>query len=150
MAGPARDATLAQLRRQLDDWGLNDRVAHAGFVPAPELAELYARASVLVLPSLVEGFGRPLLDAFAQGTPAVASDIPALRELAGDAAVLVDRPRDAAAWRAAIVRVLGDSALQQRLADAGRERADAFTWERVAADFERLLEVPIPRARSTA
>jgi glycosyltransferase involved in cell wall biosynthesis len=140
LAGPARPGTLAQLQRQIDDWGLSDRVTHAGFVSPHELASLYARATTLVLPSLAEGFGRPLLDALALGTPAVASDIPALRELAGEAALLVDRPRDPAAWRDALGRLIADSALQQRLADAGRDRAAAFTWDRVAADFERLLQ----------
>jgi glycosyltransferase involved in cell wall biosynthesis len=135
MVGPARERALAALHAQLDAWGLRDRVVHHGFVSDEGLARLYARAAALVLPSLEEGFGRPLLDAMTLGVPAVASDIPALRELAGGGALLVRDPLDPAEWGGAIERALGDSGLAER----GRRRAVAYSWPEVARQFAQLL-----------
>lgn len=77
-------------------------VEHRGFVSASELAELYAAASAVVFPSLFEGFGLPLLEAIAHGSPVVASDIPALREVGGDRVTYVRDPTDREEWRDAI------------------------------------------------
>jgi glycosyltransferase involved in cell wall biosynthesis len=92
------------------------------------LDELYARAGVVVVPSLYEGFGLPVLEAMARGVPVVASNRSSLPEVAGDAALLVD-PEDHRALRAAIQQALQDG---ERLGAAGRERARRFTWERTA------------------
>jgi glycosyltransferase involved in cell wall biosynthesis len=93
-----------------------------------DLDALYAAAGVVVVPSLYEGFGLPVLEAMARGVPVVASNRSSLPEVAGDAALLVD-PEDHAAMRAAIERALRES---DRLSAAGRERAARFTWERTA------------------
>jgi glycosyltransferase involved in cell wall biosynthesis len=93
-----------------------------------DLDDLYARAGVVVVPSLYEGFGLPVLEAMARGVPVVASNRSSLPEVAGDAALLVD-PEDRGALRVAIERAVHDG---DALGAAGRERARAFTWERTA------------------
>ncbi|HEX8051711.1 MAG TPA: glycosyltransferase family 1 protein [Thermoleophilaceae bacterium] len=138
VVGRARAQTAAAFGRQVRDWGLTDRVRHEGFVPAERLAGLQAGALAVVLPSLVEGFGRPLLDAMAAGTPALVSDIPALRELAGGAALLVPDPLDVRAWREAIERLCGEPELRRELSERGRERAREFAWPRLAESMVEL------------
>jgi len=96
-----------------------------------ELSCLYSGASLLVQPSLAEGFGLPPLEAMACGTPVLASDAGSLPEVLGDAAVLLP-PREPAAWAAEIVRLLSDQAARSGLVARGRARAAGFTWERTA------------------
>ena len=95
---------------------------------ADDLEDLYSRAGVVVVPSLYEGFGLPVLEAMVRGVPVVCSDRSSLPEVAGNAAILVD-PEDRRALRAAIEQALADS---DRLGAAGREHATSFTWERTA------------------
>lgn len=106
---------------------------------ADDLPALYAAADLLVYPSLYEGFGLPLIEAMACGTPVVASNTSALPEVAGDAALLVD-PRDEAGLASAISRVLDDAALRSDLAARGVARAREFSWARCARDTLRVYE----------
>jgi glycosyltransferase involved in cell wall biosynthesis len=101
------------------------------------LAGLYASASALVLPSLYEGFGIPLVEAMSFGCPVACSAAGSLPEIAADAACYFD-PRDAQALREALESVLGSPALQQRLRAAGRARAASFSWEATAAQTAAL------------
>ena len=103
-----------------------------GFVPGADLPPLYAGAAAFCFPSLLEGFGMPVVDAMAQGTPVVTSSGTSTEEIAGDAGLVVD-PRDVDAIAAALGRVLRDPELAQRLGEAGRARAATYTWERTAA-----------------
>ncbi len=103
----------------------------AGTVSDPELASLYAGAACFVIPSLHEGFGLTLAEAMAAGTPAVASDIPALREVGGET-VRYAEPRDAASFAAAIREALDDREGSQLRAAAARGRARRFRWEDAA------------------
>jgi glycosyltransferase involved in cell wall biosynthesis len=95
------------------------------------------------VPSLAEGFGLPALEAMALGTPLVASNIDALREVSGGAALLFD-PSDPAQLASVILRALDDDVLRRDLSAKGRARAAQFTWSRAAAQtlsvYERLLE----------
>jgi glycosyltransferase involved in cell wall biosynthesis len=118
VAGPEKEPGLAGSLRA---GGADVR----GFVPQHELVELYRRASAVVLPSRYEGFGLPVLEAMATGTPVVAADEPALREVAGDAAEYAGRGELAAAVRRALAR-------RSELRAAGLERASRFSWERSA------------------
>jgi glycosyltransferase involved in cell wall biosynthesis len=102
-----------------------------GYVAAPALDDLYRRASILAFPSLDEGFGIPVLEAMAWGVPVITSAGSALREVAGDAAVLVD-PTNDDELRTALKAVASDSSLARSLADRGRSRAAEFTWRRAA------------------
>jgi glycosyltransferase involved in cell wall biosynthesis len=117
------------------------RVRMLGFVPQDDLGPLYAGAEVFVFPSLMEGFGFPVLEAMAQGTPVVTSLGTSTEELGRDAALLVD-PHDAGAIRGAIERLLREPALARELAEAGRARSAEYTWRRsadlVQAAYEEL------------
>ena len=127
VVGPAKDDRLAnELRRRGADL--------RGYVPRDELVGLYQRASCLVFPSRYEGFGLPLLEAMACGTPVAALDDPALREVAADAAVFGED------LTAAIRTALGE---HERLSAAGIRRAGAFSWaetaRRTAAVYREVL-----------
>ncbi len=113
--------------------GLGDRVRCPGRVTSRELHALYAGAAVFVFPSLYEGFGMPVLEALASGTPVVTAKTTALPEVAGDAALLVD-PEDAVELRMALMRLVRDEALRGELREKGLSRAKGFTWDRTARE----------------
>jgi glycosyltransferase involved in cell wall biosynthesis len=103
-----------------------------GHVDDPVLEALYRRAAALVYPSTYEGFGLPILEAMARGTPVITSDAASLPEVGGEAA-LYFAAGDVEALATAIARLLGDAALGADLAERGLRRAAEFTWERTAA-----------------
>ncbi len=131
-----------ELRTRALDLGVLDDVRFPGWIPKADLEGLYAAAACTIYPTLYEGFGLPVLEAMARGAPVVCSDIPVLREVAGDAARYVD-PHDPAAITAGIRAVLEDPAEAERLRAAGPERAAQFTWAAtargVATTYERAL-----------
>lgn len=118
---------------------LRERVHFIGFADDADLPALYSAARGVAFPSLYEGFGLPILEAMACGTPVLTSNISSLAEVAGDDAVLVD-PLSAEAIRAGLVRLLTDEALRGRLIAKGFERAKAFTWERAARQLREVYD----------
>jgi glycosyltransferase involved in cell wall biosynthesis len=110
---------------------VSDRVLFPEWVSEADLEGLYRTASCFVLPSFVEGFGLPVLEAMRRGVPVACSAGTALEEVAGDAALLFD-PHDTAALATAIDRLLGDAALRTELVDRGLARCRQFTWEATA------------------
>jgi glycosyltransferase involved in cell wall biosynthesis len=108
-----------------------------GHVDDALLPGLYAGAEAFVLPSVYEGFGLPVLEAMASGTPSVAAGVAALPETCGGAARLV--PPQAGAFAAALTRLLGDGDERARLRAAGLERARAFTWELAARGVDEVV-----------
>jgi glycosyltransferase involved in cell wall biosynthesis len=120
-----------------------DRVRLLGRVSDEELVGLYRAADCLLFPSLYEGFGFPVLEAMACGTPVLCSDRTSLPELAGDAAALVD-PGDPDAIQSALTELLSSAARRRSLSAAGLARAAGLTWDRCAdltlAAYRRALE----------
>ncbi len=126
----------------IEKLGLHEHVIWAGYAPADDLPLWYNSADVFAFPSLYEGFGMPLLEAMACGTPVVTSTAACLPEVAGDAALIVP-PDDADALADALQRALTDRAVRQTLRANGLARAAAFTWEdtarRTAAVYRQTL-----------
>jgi glycosyltransferase involved in cell wall biosynthesis len=110
---------------------VRDRIVVTGYVSEGEKVALLGGAEALVYPSLYEGFGLPVIEAMACGTPVLTSDVSALPETAGDAALLVD-PGAPAAITAGMERILTDTELRERLRVAGIARAAAFSWDETA------------------
>jgi glycosyltransferase involved in cell wall biosynthesis len=123
----------------LDELRAEAGVHLLGHVSDSTLRALYKAASVLVFPSLYEGFGLPLLEAMAEGLPALVGNQGALPELAGDAALLVD-PTDVEAIADGVENLLIDDGFRARLADAGRSRAAGFSWDGAAASALQVLD----------
>jgi glycosyltransferase involved in cell wall biosynthesis len=108
-------------------------IVFLGIVPGETLVALYRSALALVYPSRYEGFGLPLLEAMACGTPVIAARTSSIPEVAGDAAVLLD-PDDETGWREAIRRVVEDTEFSEKLRSAGLSRAAGFSWTRTARE----------------
>ncbi len=125
------------IHRRVEELRLGERVLFPGYVPEEDLAALLSAAECFVMPSLYEGFGLPLLEAMACGTPVICSSAGSLPEAAGDAA-LQFAPEDVDALRAALARLLGNPELRQDLAARGYRQAARFSWERCA---RRILAV---------
>lgn len=117
--------------RLADELRLADHVRFLGHVPDPDLPALMSGASVFVFPSYYEGFGLPPLEAMACGTPVVAGEVGSLREVLGDAALLVP-PDDTEALAVAIRRARTDEVLREQLRERGLDRAARFTWDAAA------------------
>jgi glycosyltransferase involved in cell wall biosynthesis len=110
-----------------------------GRVSRPDKAALYAGALAVVLPSWVEGYGYPPLEGYAHGTPAIVSDLPALRETAGEGGRYVP-PGDVDALATALRELAGDEGLRQRLAERGAAALDGRTWAASARALQAVLE----------
>jgi len=141
-----QSAHFAAIRRQIARLGLGDLVTCVGFVSPLELASLYRLGTGLIFPSKFEGWGLPILEAFAAGVPVACSRISPLAELVGEAALLFD-PADTDQIAAAAARLWQDEALRRRLIPLGRQRAGHFSWDRTArlfrAHYRRLLQRPL-------
>jgi glycosyltransferase involved in cell wall biosynthesis len=127
------------LRRDAADLERSGRVVFTGYVPDERLVGLLAGATAFAYPSVYEGFGLPVLEAMAAGTPALVADIPVMREIAGNAAVRLPA-HDPSAWARAIERLAADPARRAELADAGRRRAAGFSWAATAEVVLRAVE----------
>ena len=132
-----------ELRRLAVELGIEDRVHFPGWVSIGQLEGLYSAAACFVLPSFMEGFGLPLLEAMRRGVPVACSNVSSLPEVAGDAALYFDphRPDEIAG---AIERLVGDEAFARLMIERGYERCRLFSWERTAtetlASYRRAIE----------
>jgi glycosyltransferase involved in cell wall biosynthesis len=138
VCGPKRSDADA-VERLAAEKGISDQVYLPGYVEDSELAGLYEEAAAYVQPSLYEGFGMPLLEAMYFETPVIASDIAAIPEVAGDAAVYFD-PYDAEDMAEKISRVIDDEKLREELVDRGTQRLNKYSWEDSAYKLIRYLE----------
>jgi glycosyltransferase involved in cell wall biosynthesis len=126
------------IRDELETSPVRDRIRHLDYIDRPMLAALYGGADALLFPSWIEGFGLPLLEGMACGTPVITSGTTAMPEIAGPAAVYVDpeSPHSIASATAALLR---DPDHRDRLVALGRERAEKFSWDRAAEATAQVL-----------
>ena len=117
--------------RRVAELGLHDAVHFTGFVSDDDLPAIYTAATLVALPSHYEGFGLPVLEAMACGTPVLCSNTSSLPEVAGEAALLVP-PDDVQGWIAAIARVWDDDTLRAQMRERGFAQAARFTWQSAA------------------
>ncbi len=127
-----------RLTHWIETRGVKSRVQFAGVVQEDKLPSLYRGAEALIFPSLYEGFGLPIVEAMACGTPVVTSNVTAMPEIAGDAALLVD-PRSVEQIADAMAQVVSDPVLRDQLRNKGLERATHFSWASTAAKVRAVL-----------
>ena len=125
------------IRDRAIELGVADQVHFLGYVEPAVVSALYARATALVFPSLFEGWGLPIVEAFAYGVPVACSNATVLPEVAAEAALLFD-PLDVEGIAKAISTVVGDVAVRDELRRRGRARARELSWSRTAATFAAL------------
>jgi glycosyltransferase involved in cell wall biosynthesis len=133
VAGPERDRALSASLRD------SPRCRVLGAVDGPTLELLYSRAEAVVVPSLYEGFGLPVLEAMARGKVVVAAKVSSLPEVGGNAALYFHDPRDSDALARALEVALGDMALRKAISRAARARAALFSWERTAEGVAAVI-----------
>ncbi len=124
---------------QVNALGLQEQVIFAGFVPHNDLPDWYAAAHAFVYPSLFEGFGLPVLEAMACGTPVLCSDTPSLLEVAGDT-TLVFPAQEQAQLTAALHSLISDESRRADLRQRGLVRATHFSWQRCAEETLAVYE----------
>lgn len=140
IAGAPVDAPhAAWLRARTTSLGLDGQVEWRGEVPHDGMAALYCQAALFVMPSRLETFGHPYVEAMATGTPALVADIPCARELCGDAVAYAD-PSAPADFAAKMAELLADAALRRRLGERGPARAASFSWDRCADETLGVLQ----------
>lgn len=131
MSGGWSTRRLRRLREHATAVGAAGRIDWLGHVPAAQLAALRRDALACLVPSRMEGFGLPVVEALAAGTPVLAAGIPALRETGGDAATYL-HPDDPDSWARAVEHLVTHPEGRGVIAERGRSRAAGFTWERTA------------------
>lgn len=143
---PAPESPLSRL---IEAPGLRGRARHLGYVSERDRRDLYERASMVVVPSLDEGFGMTALEAMTVGVPVVASNRGALPEVVSDAGLLVD-PEANGSLANAMARLLRDRPLAARLVEAGLHRSSLFTWRASARELRRAYAEAVTRRRQRA
>ncbi|MEA5594387.1 glycosyltransferase family 1 protein [Rivularia sp. UHCC 0363] len=129
LAGPNDKRYTPLLKAQIKELGIDEQVKFINYVPYSELPKIIFQAIALVFPSLWEGFGFPVLEAMACGTPVITSNISSLPEVAGDAAILVN-PYEIKEITEAMRLIATDEKLRNSLSQLGIERAKKFSWEK--------------------
>lgn len=135
----AADSVHSSLMDQIKQLHLVNNVKHLGHIPAADLPYIYANAECLIFPSLFEGFGIPLLEAMNVGCPVVASDIPCIREVGGEAALYFN-PLDADDMCQQLSNLLSDKKLQARLVEVGKKIAGKFSYVKCISDTLASIE----------
>lgn len=139
LAGPSDDRYTPSLKKQVQELGLNHRVKFLEYVPYDDLPKIISGAIALVFPSLWEGFGLPVLEAMACGTPVITSNLSSLPEVAGDAAILIN-PYKVEELTDAMQAIANQSELRSQLSQLGLARASQFSWERTGQATVEVLK----------
>lgn len=138
-SGAENDHT-ATVRRAAEGLGIAARIHFCGFASPLEIRSLYRLSRAVVFPSLFEGWGFPILEAFASGVPVAASAVTSIPEMAGDGALLFD-PTRTDEIAAAIAQIWTDEPLRDRLVSAGRQVVEGLAWEGTARTFRSLYRM---------
>jgi glycosyltransferase involved in cell wall biosynthesis len=138
LVGPSDRRYTPILQAQAEELGIANQVKFLNYVAYSELPSIINGAIALVFPSLWEGFGLPVLEAMACGTPVITSNISSLPEVAGDAAILIN-PYNTAEITAAMQAVANDSELRSHLSTQGITRAKQFSWEKTGQATAEVL-----------
>ena len=131
--------SLKKFNRIIKEWGLEDKILRPGQLDDEELTAFYNLATIYIHPSLYEGFGLPILQAFSCGTPVVSSKGGSLSELGGNAAVYFD-PSNLNQFKYIISEILKDRFLQSKLSKLGLKRATSFSWSKVINETKAVYE----------
>jgi glycosyltransferase involved in cell wall biosynthesis len=134
---PYQEKMKAVCDKTVVETDMDDRVVFTGFVPERELDFLFKYAQLFIYPSFYEGFGIPILEAMKIGTPVVTSNITAMKEVAKDAALLID-PNDTEQIWAAMQKLLTDRELKKELVHRGKIVAKDYSWEKTGAQYLKL------------
>lgn len=129
--------SLKIVNRLIKQHGLEDKVLKPGSVEAEELVAFYNLATLYVQPSLYEGFGLPILEAFASGTPVVSSSRGSLPEVGGEACLYFD-PENLNQFKSEVLEILQNRSLQDKLSKLGLKQAVKFSWDKVAQETKRV------------
>jgi len=140
LIGGARGWRLSNLAGIVEKYALANDVVFLGFVPDADLPALYRRADFFIYPSVYEGFGLPILESMACGTPVITSNCSSMPEVAGDAALLVD-PHDVNDMAARMLELANSPAVHARLRLSGIARAAQFSWEKTARETLAVYEM---------
>ncbi|MDF5709094.1 MAG: glycosyltransferase family 1 protein [Nostoc sp. S4] len=138
LAGPSDRRYTPTLTAQVAQLGITDRVKFLNYVPYSELPKIINQAIALVFPSLWEGFGLPVLEAMACGTPVITSNLSSLPEVAGDAAILIN-PYNTREITEAMLAIATDSGLRSRLSNQGILHSQQFSWEKTGKATAEVL-----------
>lgn len=138
LAGPSDSRYTPALKASVDRLGITNQVKFLDYVPYNQLPTTLNSAIALVFPSLWEGFGFPVLEAMACGTPVITSNLSSLPEVAGDAALLVN-PKNTGEITAAMQSIAADSGLRDRLSTLGITRASSFSWAKTGLATVEVL-----------
>lgn len=139
LAGPSDPRYIPLLKQQVEGLGITNQVKFLNYVAYNELPTIINQAIALVFPSMWEGFGLPVLEAMACGTPVITSNVSSLPEVAGDAAILVN-PYVTEEITTAMAQILCDPAWRSHLSSQGMNRANQFSWEKTGLATVEVLQ----------
>jgi len=135
----ADDKNIREIESRIEALGLGDKIVFTGFVSNELLPSLYAAAEFLLFPSLSEGFGLPVIEAMAAGSPVLTSNISSMPEVAGDCAILIE-PYSIESIADGIKQLVSQPARKDKMLECGRERAKSFSWEKSARKLVEIFE----------
>lgn len=138
ITGTTKGAYYTELQALVQELKIQDSVRFTGYVSDAQLAYLYRNTQAVVFPSLLEGFGMPVLEGMYAGVPVITSNVGALAEVAGDAALLVN-PHSSEAIEEAMRTLIQDSELRASLVTKGHVRTDKFSWSKAGMSYMKLL-----------
>jgi len=139
LAGPSDQRYTPALKKQVQELGISDQVKFLEYVSYDDLPRIIRGAIALVFPSLWEGFGLPVLEAMACGTPVITSNLSSLPEVAGDAAILID-PYRVEEITDAMQTIANDAGLRSHLSQLGLQRVTHFSWEKAGQATVEVLK----------